>query len=355
MKKSELLEKLKEFKYKIGEYSELCRYYLNEKRPENRFNYVEKLQKLQEELNKKFPVLEEFINQYSRDKIKHIPSTGMKWDIYKQGIRGDVDRIKVESLNSVIRDLGGIIAKVEAEAKEEIDIIEDRDSIKETKERDRKIKVFLSYSSLNKKLAGQLKYALEDYGLEVFLAHEDIEPSAEWVDTIINELKACDIFIPIITENFKESDWTDQEIGIAFAYNKVIIPIKLAADPHGFISRYQALKIDTNKIKSSCCKLVKVISSNPILRDLLNRDDLIKKFGNSRSFENAANNTELLLSIEGFTIHQVTDIIKHTINNKQINESSKARNKLSSFIYDYKDHLDPKLLEAFYEAIKLRV
>ncbi|MDH5715436.1 MAG: hypothetical protein OEZ30_07730 [Candidatus Aminicenantes bacterium] len=113
MKKSELLEKLKEFRYKIGEYRELCRYYLNERIPDNRFSYIEKLQKLQEELNEKFPILESFINKYSSGRINRDQSTGIEWDIYKKGIRGNVERIKVESLNAVIRDLGGIIAKIE--------------------------------------------------------------------------------------------------------------------------------------------------------------------------------------------------------------------------------------------------
>jgi len=200
-------------------------------------------------------------------------------------------------------------------------------------------------------LAGKVKFSLEDYGLEAFLAHEDIEPSAEWVDTILAELESCNIFIAIITENFYESDWTDQEIGIAFAYNKKIMPIKLSVDPKGFISRYQALRMDINNIKASCYELVKVIASDAEFANIF-RDALIKKFGDSNSYANSAHNTELLLSIEGFNIDQVTDIIKHTINNIQINDCFKARNKLRNFVHDYKDQIGPELLEAFDEAIK---
>ena len=118
MKKIELLKKLNEFKYKIGKYRDICRYYINEKIADKRFNYVRKLQKLQEELNEKFTILEPHISKYRRNKIKHDPSTGMKWDVYKQGIRGNVDKTKVYSLNDVINDLGGIIAKIEKIIKE---------------------------------------------------------------------------------------------------------------------------------------------------------------------------------------------------------------------------------------------
>lgn len=113
MKKSELLERIKRFKDKVAEYRELYFQYLNERIPDNRFNYVDELQKLQEELNEKFPILEPFINKYSRGRIKRDQSTGTQWNIYKEAIRGNVVKIKVDSLNDVIRDLGWIIAKIE--------------------------------------------------------------------------------------------------------------------------------------------------------------------------------------------------------------------------------------------------
>jgi len=43
-----------------------------------------------------------------------------------------------------------------------------------------------------------------------------------------------------LTESFAASDWTDQEIGIAVALRKIIVPMKLTLDPYGVIGRYQA-------------------------------------------------------------------------------------------------------------------
>jgi len=214
-----------------------------------------------------------------------------------------------------------------------------------------KLKAFLSYSTSDKELAGQIKQALEDYGIEAFLAHEDIEPSAEWVETIKAELKACHVFLPILTDNFHKSDWTDQETGIAFIQDKLIIPLKITTNPYGFISKFQALKIDTNAIKSSCYKLAKIIASNPKVGDLL-RDALITKFGDSYSFDNAAHNTELLLSFKNYTLPQITAIVKHTILNDQINHSFRARRKLQDFIYKYRNDIDPTLLQEFEKAIR---
>ena len=74
------------------------------------------------------------------------------------------------------------------------------------------IRIFISYSSVNKSLAGEIKRILEQYGLSVFLAHDDIPPLCDWQEEISNSLNGCDVFIPILTHSFRNSDWADQEI-----------------------------------------------------------------------------------------------------------------------------------------------
>jgi len=211
-----------------------------------------------------------------------------------------------------------------------------------------KLKAFLSYSHLDKGLASVIKHALEEYGIEAFLAHEDIEPSAEWVETIKDELEACNVFLPILTDNFHKSAWTDQETGIALTHNKLIIPLKVTKDPYGFTSKIQALKIDTTAIELSCRKLMKLILSKPGVGDLV-IDDLIRRFEKSHSFDSAAKNTELLISYQNHSLSQVVDIIKYTIANSQINQSWDARKKISEFIHTskYINDIDPALLQEF--------
>ncbi len=82
------------------------------------------------------------------------------------------------------------------------------------------IRVFLSYSHKSKKLAHELKEGLESFEFSAFLAHEDISPSASWRKEIRKSLRDCRVFIPILTKSFVESDWTDQETGIALALKK---------------------------------------------------------------------------------------------------------------------------------------
>lgn len=106
------------------------------------------------------------------------------------------------------------------------------------------IKTFICHSSKDKKVAGLFKAFFERYfGFEVFLAHEDIPPSAEWDSEILMNLKKSDLFIPLISADFEKAIFANQEIGMAIAWGIKIIPIKIDnTNPCGFISKLQAYK-----------------------------------------------------------------------------------------------------------------
>ena len=77
------------------------------------------------------------------------------------------------------------------------------------------LKLFISYSHKDRKLAKQVKKCLLTFGLNVFLAHDDIEASVQWANEIVAALKESDVFPPLLTDAFSASDWTDQETGVA--------------------------------------------------------------------------------------------------------------------------------------------
>ncbi len=74
--------------------------------------------------------------------------------------------------------------------------------------------IFISYSHKDRVLVGEIKtYFTFSFGFNVILAHEDIEPTQAWEDEILSNLRSCNVFIPIITEHYYNSVWTDQETG----------------------------------------------------------------------------------------------------------------------------------------------
>jgi hypothetical protein len=106
---------------------------------------------------------------------------------------------------------------------------------------DKGYRVFLSHKADVKKETAQLKEQLEPFGISSFVAHVDIHPTKEWQDEIENALASMDAFVALLTDNFHESYWTDQEVGYALGRGVPLIAVKLGRDPYGFIGKFQAL------------------------------------------------------------------------------------------------------------------
>jgi hypothetical protein len=100
------------------------------------------------------------------------------------------------------------------------------------------IPAFLSYSHNDRQLAGSTKGALDYYGFECSLAHEDLLPSQEWQDEILGKLISCEVFFPLLTQNSRSSMWTDQETEIANCFEKDCRPLESGVE---FLRLHRAL------------------------------------------------------------------------------------------------------------------
>lgn len=211
----------------------------------------------------------------------------------------------------------------------------------------RTLRVFISYSALDKSIAGLIKDSLEFYGLEAFLAHEDINPADEWLDVVIDNLESADLFLPVITKNFMNSDWTDQESGIAFNKNKLIIPISVDnIMPYGFISRFQALKLSSSSIDEEefYNKIVEVVIRKRPNFEIQVLDSFINAFASSTSWIDAGLRAKQLLNYKKVTFDQFVKVINAAGNNSQIYNSIKAKPYLETLKEKY---------SSWYNQIKL--
>lgn len=104
------------------------------------------------------------------------------------------------------------------------------------------LRIFISHLTENKDSATYLKSNIAKYGIDCFVAHEDIEPSRLWQTEIEKALASMDLLCAILTPDFYKSKWCDQEVGIALGRGIPTLSIKKGADPHGFIGKYQAIK-----------------------------------------------------------------------------------------------------------------
>ena len=86
--------------------------------------------------------------------------------------------------------------------------------------------VFISYSNKNLHIVEWAYKTLTQPGVtEVFAAEYSVIPSQALNENIIQAVKNCDLFVLLWSHDARASDYVPQEIGLAVASNKVILPV----------------------------------------------------------------------------------------------------------------------------------
>jgi TIR domain len=162
-------------------------------------------------------------------------------------------------------------------------------------------RVFLSHKSdVNQEIA-ELKNELRLFGVSCFVAHEDIHPTKAWQDEIENALGSMDAFVALMTPNFHESEWTDQEVGFAFGRGVPIIAVRLGKDPYGFIGKFQAL---TCKWETAAVDIMKIL-----IKDDRMFSSYVQSLRNCPNFSGGNILAKVLPSIENLSTAQIDEIV----------------------------------------------
>lgn len=99
--------------------------------------------------------------------------------------------------------------------------------------------VFVSHASEDHDLAEDACSALENRGLDVWIAPRDVPPGAEWDEAIIEGVKSCACMVFLASEAAIKSKHTKREIGLADEFGKPIIPVTLdVSDPSEHLRYY---------------------------------------------------------------------------------------------------------------------
>jgi hypothetical protein len=88
--------------------------------------------------------------------------------------------------------------------------------------------VFLSHSSVDERLADQVRSGLERHGLEVW-SDRSIKPGDVWGGSIGAALSEADSFVFLLGSRSASGPWTSLELGKALASGKRVVPV--LADP----------------------------------------------------------------------------------------------------------------------------
>jgi len=181
-------------------------------------------------------------------------------------------------------------------------------------------RVFLSHLAKNKVETTQLKEQLESFGISAFVAHEDIEPTKEWQTEIESALATMDALIALLAPGFKESNWCDQEVGVAIGRQLPIISVRQGLDPYGFIGKYQAVQGVGKTAAQLAKEIFTLFITNPIIGPKIT-DALVKLLADSYSFDRSKILIGYIKQSNFLNSKHVTAMKEAVKNNSQVNGS----------------------------------
>ena len=103
-----------------------------------------------------------------------------------------------------------------------------------------KLRVFFSHSAQHAHYVASTREALAAYGVEPFVAHDAIEPSAEWALVVESALANCDALVAFLHPEFRQSLWCDHEVGWVLGRKRPVLPLSFGLNPYGLLGKYQA-------------------------------------------------------------------------------------------------------------------
>lgn len=87
--------------------------------------------------------------------------------------------------------------------------------------------VFLSHTFADEEIAAKITAGLQRWGIDVWIAPDDISGGRRWGEAIVHGIRSCDGVVYLSSEQSHDSEQTEKEVGIADEFNKPIIPVRL--------------------------------------------------------------------------------------------------------------------------------
>lgn len=195
-------------------------------------------------------------------------------------------------------------------------------------------RLFMSHVSADKTLVSEVKAHLAKCAVEAFVAHEDIEPTAEWVPEIERKLDTCHALAAFLTTGFHASKWTDQEIGYCVKRRVLIIPIRLGVDPYGFIARYQGFNGRNRTPDEIAAGIVEILVGRDLTAAQM-AEALVAHFERSESFEEAKRNVKLLQQVKKWTPGLLRRLEAAVEENNQIGDAWGVPEKIRALVEEH--------------------
>jgi TIR domain-containing protein len=161
-------------------------------------------------------------------------------------------------------------------------------------------RLFASHSSEDKELVAEVKRRLGPYAIDLFVAHDDIDPSEEWLQVIEVALGSCDALTAFLTDHFHPSKWCDQEVGLAMSRHVHLIPISLGVTPYGFMGQYQGLRAGSYTAEQIAFAVFEILVGHELTAARMS-EALVGNVAEASSFAQANQGVKLLRYVSRWT------------------------------------------------------
>lgn len=185
---------------------------------------------------------------------------------------------------------------------------------------DGQVRVFISHLTDERQQAADVQAALSRFGMSSFVAHNDIHPTVEWQIEIESALATCDLLVALIHPKFVESRWCDQEVGYALGRGIPVFTVRCGADPHGFVSRFQAFNGNGKTAFQIATNIFEAAIEHKKLQAKM-ADVVISLFENSGSFASAKSRIGFVEQLKVWDKTYSSRLVKAVEKNDQVSGS----------------------------------
>ena len=174
------------------------------------------------------------------------------------------------------------------------------------------LRIFLSHSTTKKIQVTQVKNELKKFGIDCFVAHEDIAPTVEWLREIQTALASSHCLVAFLCNEFPKSAFCDQEVGFSIQRGILTIPVRLEIDPYGFMGPLQGVTAFLSSPEQIAQDILSILENHLTTKHLLKAarekyiENLVDKFLASRSYSDS---TELLRQLEQYPVNEIPKIL----------------------------------------------
>ena len=133
-------------------------------------------------------------------------------------------------------------------------------------------RIFISHSTKDRLAAESIHQLAVAQGIDAYIFEHDPQPGIALAKKIEDAIRVSDAVVLLLTDNSAKSQFVHQEVGMALAYKKLIIPLVEPGMPPGSLAMLQGVEYILFDYRSPADALINLTAALQRLRERLARE-----------------------------------------------------------------------------------